>query len=387
MNRKGVLFGGVILLLLIYWHETRAADFQTVVSGSAPLGSVQRDSTTVWTDDDLTADGGLFNGALVTIKGYPDSLGRRHNATVSGLTSTYFEMSTAWPYGDLANAKITLQCKEINYGANGLANYYITTSDSLYMFLTVSLDSLDVKDNAISISDIVFEKTTVATPGVDTEVPTEKAVRDAIVSAAEDSAAAVQARFEAALIDTSTAVDARLAAWEGTENITTAGTIATGTWASDVTLGSGDAITYPAPGTLTDGQYTGEVITLTAGYGSTAFGDIVYLNNDDSKFEKTDSDAAATAADVLVGIVLEVVAEDASCLVLLKGNICHDAWNWTVPGGSLWLDDGTTGTAGLLIADKPDGDNDIIRPVAFALDDDTIRFTGANAYSTYEATP
>lgn len=134
--RKHAIHWFVMVLLLICWHEARAADLQTIANGSAPMGSVQRDSTTVWTDDDLTAAGGLFNGALITIKGYPDSLGRRHNATVSGLTSTYFEMSSAWPYGDLSNAKIVLRCKEINYAADGLANYYITTTDSLYTFMT-----------------------------------------------------------------------------------------------------------------------------------------------------------------------------------------------------------------------------------------------------------
>ncbi|MDD5225577.1 MAG: hypothetical protein PHV97_00140, partial [Candidatus Omnitrophica bacterium] len=114
-----------------------------------------------------------------------------------------------------------------------------------------------------------------------------------------------------------------------------------------VNLTSSKKVLLPASGTLTDGQYAAsKAIYLTAGY-TTAFGDLVYLNNDDSRFEKTDCDAAATSADVLVGIALEAGITDGNlCLVMLEGTITHDAWNWTTVGGSVWIDGETVGTAG-----------------------------------------
>lgn len=138
----------------------------------------------------------------------------------------------------------------------------------------------------------------------------------------------------------------------------------------------------PAPGTLADGQFNSiQDIILTAGYGNTAFADLVYLNNDDSKIEKTQADAATSAADVLVGIVTEIVAEDATCVVMLEGTMTHDAWNWGTVGASLWISDTT---AGEFLATKPDTTDDIIRPVAYVIDDDTIYFHGGTAYATKE---
>jgi len=146
-------------------------------------------------------------------------------------------------------------------------------------------------------------------------------------------------------------------------------------------IDANEAIVLPAPGTLTDGQYAGaRIITLTAGYGNTAIGELVYLNNDDSKFEKTDGNAAATAADVLVGIVLEVKAEDAACKVLLEGTITVDAWNWATVGASLWI----SGTAGEFTQTRLAVANDIVRIMGYALDDDTIYFCPDNIYVTVE---
>ena len=149
------------------------------------------------------------------------------------------------------------------------------------------------------------------------------------------------------------------------------------------TINANQAIVLPAPGTLTDGQYAGaRIITLTAGYGTTAIGDLVYLdgvtNND--KFELTDGNAAATAADVLVGVVLEVVAEDAACKVMLQGTITVDAWDWATVGASLFI----SGTAGDFTETRLAVAGDIVRIMGYAIDDDTIYFCPDNAYATVE---
>ena len=151
--------------------------------------------------------------------------------------------------------------------------------------------------------------------------------------------------------------------------------------ATTYSIDANEAVILPAPGTLTDGQYAGaRIITLTAGYGTTAIGDLVYLNNDDSKFEKTDGNAAATAADVLVGVVLEAVAENASCKIMLEGTITVDAWDWATVGASLFI----SGTAGGFTQTRLAVTNDIVRIVGYALDDDTIYFCPDNAYATVE---
>jgi len=162
-----------------------------------------------------------------------------------------------------------------------------------------------------------------------------------------------------------------------TGDVTVVGNLSAGTYSID----AGEYMLLPASGTLTNNQFAGaRVITLTAGYGTTAIGDLVYLNNDDSKFEKTDGNAAATAADVLVGVVLQAVAEDASCLILLEGTITVDAWNWATVGASVWI----SGTAGGFVQTRLAVANDIVRIMGYAIDDDTIYFCPDNAYVTVE---
>jgi len=160
--------------------------------------------------------------------------------------------------------------------------------------------------------------------------------------------------------------------------------LSSATWTSDITLGSGDLITMPPSGTLTNLQFTGTVVVITAGFGTTAIGDLVYYNDDDDKLELADSDGAATSADVMVGVVVTAVAEDASCTILLDGVITVDAWNWAAGsvGQSLWISE-TAGDFEETLANISDT-NDIVRPVAWVIDDDTIYFHGGAAYATVE---
>ena len=170
------------------------------------------------------------------------------------------------------------------------------------------------------------------------------------------------------------------------------GTVTTGTWSSDANIAAGDTVAVlsggniklPTSGILTDGQYAAvRSIRITAGYGTTAFADLVYLDGaaDNDKLEKAQANAAASAADVLVGLVVEAVATDKECLIMLEGTMTNDTWEWTSIGASLWISDTT---AGALIATKPDTANDIVRPVAYVLDNDTIYFHGNAAYATVE---
>lgn len=139
-------------------------------------------------------------------------------------------------------------------------------------------------------------------------------------------------------------------------------------------------IILPASGVLTNLEYYPvRTRLMIAGY-TTAFGDLVYLNNDDSRLEKTDADAAVTAANVMVGIALEIAADGKPCLVMLEGQITIDSWNWGTVGASLWISE-IAGEFEETVSNIADV-NDTIRPVADVIDDDTIYFHGEAFYTT-----
>jgi len=112
----------------------------------------------------------------------------------------------------------------------------------------------------------------------------------------------------------------------GDAAIVTTGTVATGTWASNITLGANETIYLGIPTALTAGQYIGKTATFTAGY-TTAVGDIVYLATT-SKLLGADADAAASTKPLL-GVALEVKNDTEACLVLLDGFINLAAYAFT----------------------------------------------------------
>jgi len=145
-------------------------------------------------------------------------------------------------------------------------------------------------------------------------------------------------------------------------------------------IGAGEYTLLPTAGTLTTGQYAGaRVMTLTAGY-TTAIGDLVYLGTDGEVY-KTDGNAAATAADVLVGVALEVSSDGNSCLVMLEGTIMLAGWDF---GATIGKSAYISGTEGEFTATKLAVSLDIVRIMGYVLDDDTIYFCPSNSYATVE---
>ncbi len=120
-----------------------------------------------------------------------------------------------------------------------------------------------------------------------------------------------------------------------------------------------------------DGDYSGITITGTAGT-NLAFGETVYLAAGDSKWEKTDADATATAGAVLVGIVVVAGNENATVTIMTYGQIRADAaFPALTIGAPVYLADGS---AGDIEVTAPAGDTDVVRVVGHALTANEILF-------------
>ena len=110
-----------------------------------------------------------------------------------------------------------------------------------------------------------------------------------------------------------------------------------------------------------DGKYSG--ITCDGVLGATlAFGDLVYLNTTDQRWELADADAEATAGDVMLAIVLAAGIDGDTRLLLLQGFIRENDWNFTSYGQALFV----SSTAGDITATKPNVPGDIVRVIGYA---------------------
>lgn len=126
-----------------------------------------------------------------------------------------------------------------------------------------------------------------------------------------------------------------------------------------------------------DGKFSG--ITCDGVLGATlAFGDLVYLNTTDQRWELTDADAEATAGDVMIAIVLVPGNDGDTRLLLLQGFIRENNWNFTSYGKSLFI--GLT--AGNMVQDVSlYTTGDIVRVVGYASSfADQIYFNPGNSW-------
>ena len=111
-----------------------------------------------------------------------------------------------------------------------------------------------------------------------------------------------------------------------------------------------------------DSKYSG--ITCDGVLGATlAFGDLVYLNTADQRWELADADVEATSGDVMLAIVLAAGNDGDTRLLLLQGFIREDGWNFTSYGQALYV--GLT--AGDMVQDASGyTTGDIVRVVGYA---------------------
>ena len=131
----------------------------------------------------------------------------------------------------------------------------------------------------------------------------------------------------------------------------------------------------------TDHTYSGITCNGTAGYGA-AFGELVYLNDDDDKWEKAKADTeTTTGGNHLLGIVVDTsISENASGTILLQGYIRDvSAFEFASAGKPLYL---SAATAGAITATAPTGTTGfIVRIVGHAGDDkETIYFNPDGTY-------
>lgn len=85
-----------------------------------------------------------------------------------------------------------------------------------------------------------------------------------------------------------------------------------------------------------DGKYSG--LTCDGVLGATlVYGDLVYLNSADDRWEYTDADAEATAGNVQLAIVLVGGDDGDTRLLLLQGYIREDDWDFTDSGKPVFV--------------------------------------------------
>lgn len=155
--------------------------------------------------------------------------------------------------------------------------------------------------------------------------------------------------------------------------------LAAGTMAASATFGENTALIYDAA-LSADGKYCGFVRTGTAGT-TLAFGDLVYLQASDSRWELADADAASTSGDVLLGMcVLAANADGDTTTILLMGFIRADA---AFPSLTIGAPAYVSTTAGDIQTAQPSGTDDVIRRVGFAWTADELYFNPSSDYATH----
>ena len=146
---------------------------------------------------------------------------------------------------------------------------------------------------------------------------------------------------------------------------------------AEITLGENYGIKFDAA-LSADGKYCGMVRAGTAG-AALAFGDVVYLQTADSKWELAKADAEATCINKL-GICVAAAAEDAATTILLVGKVRADAVfpSFTV-GAPVFISEAT---AGDLTSTAPSTSTNIIRCVGQAASADELWFSPDGAWGT-----
>jgi len=168
-----------------------------------------------------------------------------------------------------------------------------------------------------------------------------------------------------------------LAAAEGGEfDILNLGIVAADTFKADAAAVS---IGDPAPGNtgddvhiMMDGapdaedSYSGlTIIDKNAGESTTQW-DLVYFDTTDSEWKQADADAVGEWPAWGMGVAAG--SDTTELIVLTKGIVRNDDWDWTI-GAVLYLDDTTPGG---LTETAPSTTDDCVQPVAIAITADVI---------------
>lgn len=130
-----------------------------------------------------------------------------------------------------------------------------------------------------------------------------------------------------------------------------------------------------------DGAYSGITVTGLSGY-SQAFGDIVTLDKDDSRWEAVDISVAAAAtgdARGILGVVVVAGTDGNACTILLHGIVRADAnFPALTIGAAVYAS-----TTGDIVVTQPVTTDYVIRQVGFALTADEIFFSPTQTWTTH----
>lgn len=130
------------------------------------------------------------------------------------------------------------------------------------------------------------------------------------------------------------------------------------------------------------GKYTGLTRTGTAGT-TLAFGNLVYLDPTDSKWELADANIAAGSdgdARGILGICVAAANENAATTILLWGTVRADA---AFPSFTVNAPVYVSETAGDVVVTQPTTTDVVIRVVGFGLTTDELYFCPSNDYITH----
>lgn len=137
---------------------------------------------------------------------------------------------------------------------------------------------------------------------------------------------------------------------------------------NDIILAENDVIELDSALSV-DGKFSGIAIDGTAG-ATLAFGDVVYLQASDSRWELADADAVGTGGTTMVGIcVLAAAADGNATKILLQGTIRADAaFPALTIGSAVYL----STTAGDVQTTAPSGTDDVVKVLGYALTADSM---------------
>lgn len=166
----------------------------------------------------------------------------------------------------------------------------------------------------------------------------------------------------------------------GTQTLTNK-TLTSPTVGGTALLSEGGSVGYD-PSLSADGTWTGITITATAGY-TQAFGDLVYLDPTDSRWEAADANSASGAdgdARGILGMVVVAGTDGNACTILLNGVIRADAKfpTFTI-NNPIYVSE----TAGSVTQTQPTTTDVVIRIVGAALTADSMYFNPDQTWITH----
>lgn len=162
--------------------------------------------------------------------------------------------------------------------------------------------------------------------------------------------------------------------------VSNASGITVGSTGSGITLSENTSIALDPAGSA-DGKYSGITVTGTGG-ATIAFGDLVTLDKDDSRWELVDVSVAAAAtgdARGLLGMAVTSSTDGGALTILLHGIIRADAnFPALTIGAPVYAS-----TTGDVTVTQPTTTDHVIRIVGYAMTADELYFNPGNSWTTH----